>query len=128
MFRLNKMSSRKRNMSCNKPIKSWRSGKKRVVKACVGGKEKIIHFGATGYGHNYSSVARRSFRSRHKCNEAKNKLTAKYWACKNLWTKGGDRLSCPRNRKCKKSPKKSRRRSPKKSPRRLKSPRRRLKS
>jgi len=130
------MSSRKRNMSCNKPIKSWRSGKKRVVKACVGGKEKIIHFGATGYGHNYSSVARRSFRSRHKCDEAKNKLTANYWACKNLWTKGGDSLACPHNRKCKKS----KRRSPKKSPRRRlkstkkskrrspkKSPRRRLK-
>ena len=129
MFRLNKMSSSKRNMSCNKPIKSWRSGKKRVVKACVGGKEKIIHFGATGYGHNYSSVARRSFRSRHKCDEAKNKLTANYWACKNLWTKGGDSLACPHNRKCKKSPKKSKRRSPKKPPhRKIKSPHRRLKS
>ena len=48
-------------MPCNKPTKSWRKGKKRVVKACANGKERIIHFGATGYGHNYSPVARMSF-------------------------------------------------------------------
>ena len=52
---------------CNKPQKSWRREKKKVVKACSKGREKIIHFGATGYGHNYSSVARKSFRARHKC-------------------------------------------------------------
>jgi len=33
-------------MSCNRPQKSWRRGKKRVVKACSGGKERIIHYGA----------------------------------------------------------------------------------
>lgn len=92
---------RKSNMSCNKPKKSWKKGKKKVVKACVGSKEKIIHFGASGYGHNYSSTARKSFRARHKCNTAKDKLTARYWACKNLWTKGGDSQKCPTNRKCK---------------------------
>lgn len=95
------MSSKKRNMSCNKPVKSWRPGKKRAVKACSGGKEKIIHYGATGYGHNYSSAARNSFRARHKCSAAKNILTARYWACKDLWTKGGSVQSCPSNRKCK---------------------------
>jgi len=98
-------------MSCNRPVKSWRPGKKRAVKACSGGKERIIHYGATGYGHNYSSAARRSFRARHKCNKAKNKLTAKYWACKNLWTKGGSSQDCPSNRKCKYSRRKSIRRS-----------------
>ena len=101
-------------MICNRPIKSWKPGKKRVVKACSRGKEKIIHFGARGYGHNYSSAARRSFRARHKCDKAKDKLTARYWACKNLWTKGGDSQRCPSNRRCKlrsikKSPRKSRR-------------------
>ena len=95
------MNNRKLNMSCNKPVKSWRTGKKRVVKACSNNIEKIIHFGATGYGHNYSSAARNSFRARHKCSKATNKLTANYWACKNLWTKGGSRLNCPSNRKCK---------------------------
>ena len=95
------MSLRKKKLYCNRPVKSWRPSKKRVVKACSRGKERIIHFGATGYGHNYSSTARRSFRARHKCSKAKNKLTANYWACKNLWTKGGSRQPCPSNRRCK---------------------------
>jgi hypothetical protein len=95
------MNNQKINMTCNIPRKSWKRGKKRVVKACSKGQQKIIHYGATGYGHNYSSLARRSFRSRHKCYSAKDKLTARYWACKNLWTKGGNTQKCPRNRKCK---------------------------
>ena len=33
--------------------------------------------------------------------KSKNKLTANYWACKNLWTKGGSRQPCPSNRRCK---------------------------
>ena len=71
-------------MKCNVPQKSWKKLKKKVVKACSKNKEKIIHFGAKGYGHNYNPVARRSFRARHKCHTAKDKLTARYWACK-VW-------------------------------------------
>ena len=108
----------KRNMACNSPRKSWRPEKKRVVKACSRGKEKIIHFGATGYGHNYSTAARRSFRARHKCSSAKDKLTARYWACKNLWTRGGSRQKCPSNRKCKQRSRSRRRKSQRKSRRR----------
>ena len=105
----------KSNLSCNKPQKSWKPAKKRVVKACSRGKEKIIHFGATGYGHNYSSEARKSFRARHKCSSANDKLTARYWACKNLWTKGGSKQTCPKGIRCKgKSPTlRSKRKSPK---------------
>ncbi len=44
----------KSKMACNKPMKSDRPGKKKMVKGCENGKEKLIHFGATGYGHNYS--------------------------------------------------------------------------
>jgi len=80
-------------------MKSDRAGKKKMVKACEGGKEKIIHFGATGYGHNYSSAARKSFRARHKCKTAKSKLTARYWACKKLWAgPGGSKKSSPKSR------------------------------
>jgi hypothetical protein len=86
---------------CNSPQKSWRKGKKRVVKACSKGREKIIHYGASDYGHNYSDKARRSFRARHKCSTATDKLTARYWACKDLWTKGGSRQRCPSIRRCK---------------------------
>ena len=95
------MAISKKNISCNQPTKSWKPEKKRVVKACSKGKEKIIHFGATGYGHNYSTAARKSFQARHKCNTANDKLSARYWACKNLWTLGGSTQRCPSNRKCK---------------------------
>ena len=84
-------------MACNKPRKSPKAGKKKVVKACAGGKEKLIHFGATGFGHNYSAAARKSFRARHRCDQAKNKLSARYWACKTLW--GGPGKSTKSNPK-----------------------------
>ena len=38
----------KSKMACNKPKASDRAGKKKMVKACEGGKEKLIHFGAKG--------------------------------------------------------------------------------
>jgi hypothetical protein len=90
----------KSKMKCNVPQKSDRAGKKRMVKACSGVKEKLIHFGAKGYGHNYSAAARKSFKARHKCDTAKDKLTARYWACKNLWAgKGGSKKSSPKSKK-----------------------------
>ena len=89
----------KSKMKCNRPMKSDRSGKKKMVKACSGGTEKLIHFGASGYGHNYSAAARKSFKARHKCNTAKDKLTARFWACKNLWAgKGGSIKSSPKSK------------------------------
>jgi hypothetical protein len=92
----------KKDMPCNKPRASTSAGKKMMVKACEGGKEKIVHFGAKGYGHNYSAAARKSFKARHKCSEKKSKLSAQYWACKKLWAgKGGSKASCPPGRKCK---------------------------
>ena len=89
-------------MVCNRPTKSDRQGKKKMVKACSGGKEKLLHFGATGYGHNYSKEARSSFRARHKCDSATDKLTPRYWACKNLWAgPGGSTQASPKGRKAK---------------------------
>lgn len=93
---------KKEDMKCNKPVDSWIKGKKKAVKACDKGKEKLIHFGAKGYGNNYSKKARDSFRARHKCNQAHDKLTPRYWSCEYLWVKGGHKTSCPSNRKCKK--------------------------
>ena len=90
----------KSKMKCNAVRSSDRPGKKRMVKACEGGKEKLIHFGAKGYGHNYSAAARKSFKARHKCGTAKSKLTARYWSCKKLWAgAGGSTKSSPKNRK-----------------------------
>ena len=90
----------KKNMPCNKPRKSPKANKKKVVKACSKGKEKIIHYGASGYGHNYSKAARKSFKARHKCSSAKDKLTARYWACKDLWSgPGGSKKSSPKGKR-----------------------------
>jgi hypothetical protein len=90
----------KDSMACNRPRPSWIAGKKRVVKACEGGREKIVHFGAKGYGHNYSPAARKSFRARHNCANPGTKLSARYWACKNLWAgPGGSKLASPSSRK-----------------------------
>lgn len=90
----------KSKMKCNVPRKSDRAGKKKMVKACSGGTEKLIHYGAEGYGHNYSAAARKSFRARHKCESATDKLTARHWACKDLWAgAGGSTKSSPKNRK-----------------------------
>ena len=87
----------KESMPCNKPRASTKPNKKKMVKGCEGGKERIVHFGEKGYGHNYSDAARKSFRARHKCGEKKSKLTAQYWACKTLWAgKGGSKKSSPK--------------------------------
>ena len=90
----------KSKMKCNVVRASDRAGKKKMVKACSGGKEKLLHFGAKGYGHNYSPAARRSFKARHKCDTANDKLTPRYWACKKLWAgKGGSTQSSPKSKR-----------------------------
>jgi hypothetical protein len=77
------------NMKCNKPILSWRKGKKRAVRACYNGEEKIIHYGATGYQdytQHKDKTRRINFRKRHRCDSKKpNMLSARYWACEDLW-------------------------------------------
>ena len=75
----------KSKMKCNRPVPSDRPGKKMMVKGCANGEEKLIHFGAKGYGNNYSAAARKSFRARHSCSTATDKLTAQHWACSYLW-------------------------------------------
>lgn len=85
---MSKFKNLKKYMQCNKPRKSTREGKKKMVKACENGKEKLVHYGAEGYKHNYSKDAKKSFRARHKCDQKKSKLSAQYWACKDLWPKG----------------------------------------
>ena len=90
----------KSKMKCNRPVPSDRLGKKRMVKACSGGEEKLLHFGAKGYGHNYSTEALKSFKARHSCDTATDKLTPRYWACKNLWAgPGGSTKSSPKGKK-----------------------------
>ena len=83
----------KAKMACNRPrpLRKGEPGfakKKKVVKGCKAGRQKLIKYGAKGYGHNYSDSAKKSFRARHKCDSAGNPLSARHWACKDLWGKG----------------------------------------
>lgn len=82
--------------SLNKPIKSTAKGKKMMVLASktVGGEKraKLIHFGALGYGHNYSAKAKKNYLTRSAgIRNRRGKLTkndrwsANYWARKILW-------------------------------------------
>ena len=73
----------KSKMACNKPRRTSGGSKKFVVKACKNGKEKIIRFGDPKMKIKKSNPKRRkSFRARHKCDTAKDKMTARYWSCK----------------------------------------------
>jgi hypothetical protein len=80
-------SSPKSDMKCGEVRKSTREGKKVMQKVCKDGSEKLIHAGDASMRHNYSDDARKNFRARHNCDEAKPG-TPKHLACKELWTKG----------------------------------------
>ncbi len=78
----------KDRMKCNKPryIKDGEPGhgkKQKVVKACKDGKEKIVRFGDANMENKSDSKKNKSnFRSRHSCDDKKDKLSAGYWSCK----------------------------------------------
>ena len=68
----------------NKPKRTSGKSKKFAVLAKSGSKVRLIRFGDPDMRIKKNSPARRkSFRARHKCDTAKNKLTARYWSCKN---------------------------------------------
>ncbi len=79
----------------NKPKKSNRPEKKGMVVAKEGDKVKLIHFGDSSMGHNYSPEARKSFKARHAKNIAKGKMSAAYWADKQLWAGSGGSVKQP---------------------------------
>ena len=85
----------KKSMACNKPRRTPSHPKKsHVVKACEGGKEKVIRYGEQGAstagkpksGESAKMKAKRkSFKARHGKNIAKGKMSAAYWADKTKW-------------------------------------------
>jgi hypothetical protein len=79
----------------NKPKKSDKAGKKGMVLAKEGDKVKLIHFGDSSMGHNYSPEARKSFKARHGKNIAKGKMSAAWWADKVLWAGPGKSAKNP---------------------------------
>jgi hypothetical protein len=67
----------------NKPKRTPGSKKKSAVLAKVGKKVKLVRFGDPKMSIKKQIPARRkSFRARHKCSTATNKLTPRYWSCK----------------------------------------------
>lgn len=89
------MSDIIRSLQCNSPKKDTQGGKKFVVRACAGGKERIVRFGDASMGHyreggskgkGHGDEGRRSnFKSRHNCDQKKDKLTPGYWSCHWSW-------------------------------------------
>jgi hypothetical protein len=87
----------KSKMKCNSPksnpVGDSLTGKSHVVKACEGGKEKIIRFGQRGVkgspkkkGESEAYANRRKrFQTRHAKNIAKGKMSAAFWANKTKW-------------------------------------------
>ena len=78
----------------DEPVKSDRTGKKRMVLAKVDDKVMLVHYGAEGYQHNYSDEAKRKYLARSAGIKDKNGNLTKddpfspnYWARKDLWNK-----------------------------------------
>jgi hypothetical protein len=86
---------RKSEMKCNSPKSTPSHPKKsHVVKACSGGKEKVIRFGEQGAStagkpktgeSDTMKKKRASFKARHSKNIAKGPMSAAYWANKVKW-------------------------------------------
>ena len=77
----------KSKMKCNSPRTTpSHKTKFHVVKACAGGKEKIIRFGQKGVkGSPDGSARNKAFKARHAKNIKKGKMSAAYWANKVKW-------------------------------------------
>lgn len=92
---------KKSSMTCNSPRATPTHPKKsHIVKACEGGKERVIRFGQQGKkvgtvsgtagkpktGESERMKAKRkSFKARHAKNISKGKMSAAYWADKVKW-------------------------------------------
>lgn len=76
------MAIDKSKMKCNVPRRQVQGGKKFVVKACEGGKEKIIRFGDANMKIKKNIPARKkSYCARSAgIKGAKSKLSANYWS------------------------------------------------
>jgi hypothetical protein len=88
------MATTKAAMKCNAPKRTPGHPKKsHVVKACEGGKEKLIRFGQQGVSGSppkkdeseADKKRRASFKARHAKNIAKGKMSAAHWADKVKW-------------------------------------------
>lgn len=85
----------KTRMTPNRPVKSWRKGKKKAVYACKGEQCRLLHFGdstMSDYTKHGSAKRRASYKARHGAIKTKSgkpahkdKLQAAYWSWNVLW-------------------------------------------
>ncbi len=67
----------------NKPKRTPGKSKKSAVLAKKGTEIKLVRFGDPNMSIKKNQPKRRSnFRSRHSCDTAKDKFSARYWSCK----------------------------------------------
>lgn len=89
----------------NQPVDSDRPEKKKMVLAKKGDQIKLIHFGQKGYKHNYSDAAKKNYltrsagiRGKDGSLTANDKLSANYWARRELWPKNEPADGSAKNR------------------------------
>jgi len=77
----------KKKMKCNSPRSTpGHPTKSHVVKACSGGKEKIIRFGQAGTkGSPKGSKRNKAWKAKQRKNINKGPMSAAYWANKVKW-------------------------------------------
>lgn len=67
----------------NKPKRTPNASKKSAVLAKKGSEIKLVRFGDQNMSIKKDQPGRRkNFRTRHSCDTAKDKFTARYWSCK----------------------------------------------
>tara|TARA_R100001129_G_scaffold51043_1_gene35311 strand:- start:792 stop:1076 length:285 start_codon:yes stop_codon:yes gene_type:complete len=67
----------------NKPKRSVKGGKRSAVLAKKGSEVKLVRFGDASMTIKKDQPARqKNFKSRHNCDTAKDKFSARYWSCK----------------------------------------------
>lgn len=81
---MSKLSKLKARLKCNKPTRSNKDDKTKMVKACQDGKEKIVHFGDPSMRIKKSNPKRKkSYCARSKgLGNLRNKLSANHWSRK----------------------------------------------
>lgn len=77
-----KLAKLRDRLKCNKPTRSPKEDKTKVVKACQGGKEKIIHFGDPSMPiKKHIPERKKSYCARSGgLGKLKDKLSANYWS------------------------------------------------
>ena len=73
-----------RDLPCNSPRRQVKGGKEMVVKACAGGKEKVVRYGDANMSLGKNSAARKkSYCARSAgIKGGEGKLSANYWSRK----------------------------------------------